>query len=49
MLIISVISIAIGAVAIGFSNTVRAQTAYVSDWLADELSGEDKTSPQVQQ
>ena len=49
MLIISVVSIAIGAVTIGFSNVVRVQTAYVSDWLAEELTGEDKSEPQVQQ
>ncbi len=49
MLIISVVSIAIGAVTMGFSNVVRVQTAYVSDWLADELGGQDKSEPQVQQ
>ncbi len=49
MLVISVISIAIGAVTMGFSNVVRSQSAYVSEWLVDELSGEDKSQAQVQQ
>jgi len=49
MLVISVISIAIAAVTMGFSNVVRSQSAYVSDWLVDELSGEDKSQAQVQQ
>ena len=39
LLLLSVISIAVGAVTLTFSDTVQVQTRAVSQWLAEELTG----------